>query len=204
MARIRQCRPFFFVRSALLLLLLAALGAGCAGAPAPSAQGGVPGQSAADFTLTNQDGRQVALHDLRGKTVVMDFIYTNCPPGDACPILTAKMATLQRSLENGRLSDRVVLLSVTIDPERDTPEVLKEYAQRFGAELANWHFLRGDQSQTHQVTNAYGIAHIHDASGAIGHSAVLLVVDPKGTIRARETQMVTNDDLLARVLDAAN
>src|SRR5919106_3845553 len=90
------------------------------------------------FTLTTQDGRRLALEELRGKVVVVTFIYTSC--ADACPLLTAKMAALQDDLGSD-FGPKIFFLSITVDPERDTPEVLTRYAQVHGANLSSWAFL---------------------------------------------------------------
>jgi protein SCO1/2 len=80
--------------------------------------------------------------DVRGKVVVADFIYTTCT--DICPALTAQMAALRTRLAaEGLLGDDVMLLSISVDPLRDTPEVLQAYSEPFAAESANWLFLTG-------------------------------------------------------------
>ena len=78
------------------------------------------------FTLTSQDGKPVALADLRGKVVAVTFIYTGCP--DFCPLLTQKMVDVQDAL-GADFGAKIAFVSITLDPEHDTPEVLKDYAQ---------------------------------------------------------------------------
>jgi protein SCO1 len=85
-----------------------------------------------------QDGAQVALADLRGKVVAVTFIYTLCT--NTCPVLTPMMSFVQDQL-SADFGAKIAFVSITVDPERDTPEVLKEYAQAFGANLAGWFFL---------------------------------------------------------------
>jgi protein SCO1 len=94
-----------------------------------------------DFTLTSHDGAAVTLGDFRGKVVAVAFIYTSCP--DVCPMLTDKMARVQDALGSD-FGSRIAFLSITTDPERDTPEVLKGYAEAFEANLAGWSFLTGE------------------------------------------------------------
>jgi protein SCO1 len=128
---------------ALALLLLRAGGSAGQGAAAPI-------MSAPNFMLTDQLGRPVSDADLRGKVVVADFIYTTCT--DICPALTAQMASLRTRLEQeGLLGDEVVLLSVSVDPARDTPAVLKTYSEPFAADPANWLFLTGDEAAIRAV-----------------------------------------------------
>jgi protein SCO1/2 len=124
----------------LLTRLNAPVGSGTAApiAPAPA------------FTLTDQLGRPVSDADLRGKVVLADFIYTTCT--DICPALTAQMASLRTRLADvGLLGDEVVLLSISVDPARDTPDVLKAYSEPFATDPANWRFLTGDEAAIRQV-----------------------------------------------------
>ena len=81
---------------------------------------------APDFTLVSQDGEPVSLRDFRGKVVAVAFIYTYCT--DVCPMLTAHMASVQEKLGSA-FGPKIAFVSITVDPERDTPEVLKQYAR---------------------------------------------------------------------------
>ncbi len=100
--------------------------------------------AAPDFRLTDQLGQPVSAADLRGKVVVVNFVYTAC--GDTCPLLSLRMQALQERLRGERLlGDRVQLLSFTVDPEHDTPEVLRPYAERSGADPQAWRFLTGSR-----------------------------------------------------------
>src|SRR6202047_1311998 len=108
---------------------------------------------APDFTLTSQDGAQVSLTDLRGKVVAVTFIYTFCT--DTCPVLTPMMSFVQDRL-GPDFGTTIAFVSITLDPARDTPEVLKEYAQAFGADLAGWAFLTGAPDTIREVTRRYG------------------------------------------------
>ena len=101
-----------------------------------------------------QDQRRLPLADLRGKVVVLTFIYTAC--ADTCPLLTAKMATLQGRL-GADFGARVFFVSVTVDPERDTPAVLKGYGAAHGARFDGWAFLTGAPAEIKDVGKRYGI-----------------------------------------------
>src|SRR3989304_1571056 len=119
---------------AVALVAFALLGAVPA-LPAPS--------PAPDFTLINQDGAGVSLRQFRGRLVILTFIYTHCP--DICPLTTAKLVRVQNELKKrGWFGKKVVLLSMTFDPKRDTPAVMKAYAAKFKVDHAGWHFLSGD------------------------------------------------------------
>ena len=96
------------------------------------------------FGLTDQLDRPAKSDDFAGKVVVADFIYTSCP--DVCPLLSSRMQALQARLDEAHLlPDRVQLLSFTVDPARDTPPVLKAYAERYKANPASWRFLTGPE-----------------------------------------------------------
>lgn len=119
------------------------------GAPAGTGAAAPIGPAPA-FALTDQLGRPVSDADLRGKVVVADFIYTTCT--DICPALTAQMASLRTRLaDEGLLGNDVVLLSISVDPARDTPAVMRAYSAPFDADPANWRFLTGDETAIREV-----------------------------------------------------
>ena len=134
------------------------------------------------FTLTAQDRRQVSLTSLRGKVVVVAFIYTNCP--DACPLLTAKMVTLRKRLgpDFGR---NVAFVSITVDPERDTSEVLARYARAQGANAGGWEFLTGSPGEIANVALGYGVVARKLARGTVDHALVTTIVDQRGIMRVQ-------------------
>lgn len=132
--------------------------------------------SVPEFTLTNQQRDEISLSDLSGKVWVADFIFTNCPT--ICPIMTKEMATLQSEFS----SSDVNFISFTVDPERDTSEVLANYAKQFGADEKTWHFLTGEKEQIYQLANnGFKLAAAqHD--GVFPHSRKFVLVSPDGEI----------------------
>jgi protein SCO1/2 len=134
------------------------------------------------FTLTAQDGRLLSLNELHGKVVVVTFIYTSCV--DACPLLTAKMAALQEHLGND-FGPRIFFLSITVDPERDTPEILTRYAQVHGANLSGWAFLTGTPDEIRGVARQYGIYHKKQTGEDFDHTFLTSLVDQRGTLRVQ-------------------
>lgn len=105
---------------------------------------------APQFSLTDQLGRPVTDSDLRGKIVLANFIYTSCP--DICPTTSGQMRTMQEQLrEAGLLDTDVRLLSITVDPTRDTPEQLHTYAEGLRADPERWRFLTGEAAAIRQV-----------------------------------------------------
>jgi protein SCO1/2 len=98
--------------------------------------------SIADFTLTNQDGQVVTLADLTNHVWIADIIFTRCP--GPCPRMTMQMKSVQDSLPAG---DGTRFVTLTTDPDYDTPELLKRFGQHFGADFSNWNFLTGSKEQ---------------------------------------------------------
>jgi protein SCO1 len=134
------------------------------------------------FALTSQDGTPVALADFRGKVVAVTFIYTSCM--DTCPVLTALMAYVQDQL-GPAFGKRIAFVSITVDPERDTPEVLKRYAETFGADLKGWAFLTGDPAAIQKVVLRYGAFAAKNAGGQVDHTFLTSIVDRSGTLRVQ-------------------
>jgi protein SCO1 len=137
---------------------------------------------APEFTLTSQDGTPVSLADLRGKVVAVTFIYTLCT--DTCPVLTPMMSFVQDRL-GPDFGTKVAFVSITVDPERDTPAVLKEYARAFGADLGGWAFLSGAPETIREVTRRYGVFAARAANGDVDHSFLTSIVDPRGILRVQ-------------------
>ena len=137
---------------------------------------------APEFTLTSQDNAQVALGDLRGKVVAVTFIYTFCV--DTCPVLTPMMSFIQDQL-GADFGAKIAFVSITVDPERDTPKVLKEYAQAFGANLAGWSFLTGPSEVIRDVTRRYGVFASKSTDGNVDHTFLTSIVDRRGILRVQ-------------------
>jgi protein SCO1/2 len=137
---------------------------------------------APDFTLTSQDRKSVSLHDFRGKAVAIAFIYTSCT--DVCPMLTANMASVEKKL-GPAFGSKVAFISITVDPERDTPEVLKEYANNFSADPKGWVFLTGEAEAVRQVGLKYGVVARKTADGDVDHNLLTSLVDAGGNLRVQ-------------------
>ena len=147
-----------------------------------------------DFTLQNCTGEEISKTDLLDRIWIVDFIFTRC--GGPCPLMTQRMRSLQSSLIEEALVDppfSVRLVSVSVDPGYDTPEVLKEYASNWGAELESWYFLTGPPESTlHLIREGFNIAAEREGSGSehggmdmpnIVHSTNFLLVDQRGWVR---------------------
>ena len=141
--------------------------------------------SVPDFTLTERSGRPLGLVDLRGKVWVANFMYTACR--DTCPLQSAEMAKLQSDI-NGKSGLRLV--SISIDPEHDTPEVLARYAERFHADPKLWFFLTGDRNKIYQLAQqGFHLSAVPLAqegsqpSDGFIHSSRFVLVDGEAVIR---------------------
>ena len=177
-ARVR----FTLLRSATRLsithLEVIEVGAGISGAPPRSHHlAAAPG-----FRLVDQDGAEFALEDTSGAAVLLDFVFTRCP--GPCPILTASHAELQHELRPG-IRERTRFVSISLDPEYDTPERLREYALARGADLSGWSFLTGDPEVVASVVRDYYVGSTPTPDGSIDHTVITFLIDPQGRIAQR-------------------
>jgi protein SCO1/2 len=145
--------------------------------PAPREKVAIGGKLP-DFQLTAQSGSTVRNADLRGKVVAVDFIYTRCPLPDVCPRLSANFAALERRFDQAGAN--LVLLSVTVDPDFDTPAVLAGYARRWSAG-PGWLFLTGEVAP---LAAALGEIYWAD-EGSIGHNSTTSIIGSDGRLAAQ-------------------
>ena len=144
------------------------------------------------FQLINQNGQPFGSAQLNGKIWIADFIFTTCP--GPCPMISTRMSELQKPLEK----TDVHLVSFTVDPAKDTPEILRGYAEKLRAESGRWDFLTGAQSTIYNLSqNGFKLA-VSDGSDETGtpvHSTRMILVDRHGEIRgyydATEADAVT-------------
>ena len=127
----------------------------------------------------NQMGREVRLGDFRGKVVLMDFIFTSCP-NEGCERMTAQFLRVQELLKN-RLEKDLFLLSVSIDPEKDTAGTLKAYARKFKANPNVWFFLTGRPEAVDRQMKKYGVVWMKTGpDGKRHHKVVMALLDRDG------------------------
>ncbi|MBZ0156250.1 MAG: SCO family protein [Alphaproteobacteria bacterium] len=155
------------------------------------------------FTLVNQDGEPFGSANLAGDVYIAGFIFTNCPA--YCPKITQAMRGLQTKFEEGDVPVRLV--SFSVDPERDTPPVLRRYGEEYGADFRRWNFLTGPPEELKRVIIDgfgawYGPAPAKDVSlMEISHTLKLALVDDKGNLRGfYEHDESGTDEILHRAI----
>lgn len=139
-----------------------------------------------EFEFIDSEGQSVNLNTLKGKVWVADFIFTTCTM--ACPIMTDNMNTIHKKYKK---NDDLRLVSISVYPEYDTPEVLKEYASQYNANTDKWHFLTGKETTVKNIIkNGFKIGDYEDI---IFHSEKFALVDKNGMIRSYYNGMKTED-----------
>ena len=151
--------------------------ASAAATPRPN-RGVAVGDSVPDFSLTESSGHALRLSQLRGEPVAVTFLYTRCPVATACPLTTARFTRLQALLAEKGFG---VLLTITVDPEHDTPAVLADYARKAGADPHRWKFLTGEPHAVADVAERFGVLYYPD-HGQVVHTQAVAVVDPRGRL----------------------
>lgn len=138
------------------------------------------------FEFTDSDGNLISQEDLSGKIWVADFIFTTCTM--ACPVMTGNMNLIHKAFKN---NDKVRIVSISVYPEYDTPEILKEYASRYNANTNRWHFLTGPEENVKLVIkNGFKMGDYEDI---IFHSEKFALVDQNGNIRGYYNGIKTDD-----------
>jgi protein SCO1/2 len=154
----------------------------------PSAGGGI--------ALVSQEGRAFSLEETRGKTTVLSFMFSHCP--SICPLQTRALKDVQSALPE-TLRSRVRFVSVSVDPERDTPEVLKTFATRLGVDLGTWSFVTGPGALA--LGERYNAEVTRDESGQIDHRAAVFLLDASGRLAQTYTGAPIDKLRLAREIE---
>jgi protein SCO1 len=140
------------------------------------------GEAVPAVGLRNQDGQPVTVGGPGDRPQVITFIYTRCPLPDYCPRMIQRFAKLQAGLREAGLQGRVRLYSVTLDPQYDTPRILRAHARRAGADLRHWQFITGAPKDVARLAAALGEVYAPDR-GLINHNLVTAVIDRSGRLR---------------------
>ena len=139
------------------------------------------------FSFTDQNGETISNQDFDGKVYVVEFFFTSCPT--ICPKMNASLLKIQKEFYG---NPEFGIASFSIDPKRDTPEVLKKYAEDHGASLKNWHFLTGEQEDIYTFSNQGFKLYAGEnkpAEGGFEHSGLFALIDQNGFIRSRVVEM---------------
>lgn len=162
------------------------------------------GAAVPDVTLTDHRGAPVSLSGLRGRIVVVSFIYTRCPLPDFCPRVMTNFTVLRDRFRD-RLGKDVVLLTISFDPRHDTPDTLKTFADQYGADVDGWHLLTGPMDEVARICAALGVQFYPD-EGMITHSLQTAIIDRGGRLAAtaegREFSTRQLGDLVEHVLNS--
>jgi protein SCO1 len=144
------------------------------------------GDPVPDFTFVNQDGENLRLSQLRGKAVLLTFIYTRCPLPDYCIRMSNNFAAVAKELkQQPAIYDRFEQLNISFDPKYDTPKVLRDYGSNYAGEIdpkfTHWQFVTSSPAEMKKITDFFGLTYIPEG-GQIVHSLRTAVIAPNGTI----------------------
>jgi len=150
-----------------------------------------PGIEVPDFGLVNQDGKRIHLAQYRGKTLLLTFVYTRCPQPDQCTLMSNNFAVIDReSQKQPELYQKTHLLSISFDPDYDTPKVLRSYGashtERYSEEsFQHWEFATGSSDEVKGVAQFFGMRYYHDTESGqdqVIHSLRTAVINPEGKL----------------------
>jgi protein SCO1/2 len=153
-----------------------------------------------DVSLIDQHGAAVSLASLKGKPVLIDFIYASC--ASTCPMLTAKMAAVAHKLGPALGAD-VTIVSISLDPEHDTPAELAKYANSHDADRPGWIFLTGPPAKIDQVLALFNLRRTRESDGSITHSIAAFLLGPDGHQIRQYNALDVSSDAVADDIDRA-
>ncbi|WP_306617905.1 SCO family protein [Chryseobacterium ginsenosidimutans] len=134
-----------------------------------------------DFALTDQNNKKITNKDMLGKVYLVEFFFSRCPT--ICPVMNTNMRAIEDEINNPDFG----IISISIDPENDTPELLKAHAAGIGVKSPNWHFLTGNREYIGKIADQFNIyvGDKEDESENLNHSGMIALVDKDGNIRCR-------------------
>ncbi len=153
-----------------------------------------------DYSFVNQEGKRVKLSDFRGKALAITFIYSRCPLPDFCIQMSNYFSRVQRALKKEPLlANKWHLLTISFDPEFDTPPVLKQYGKAYKADFSTWDFVTDSLSTIRELADGLELVVEDDEGGLIAHNLRTAVIDPKGVL----VQVYKGNEWTARELEDA-
>jgi len=150
-----------------------------------------PGDDVPDFGLVNQDGRRIHLSQYKGKALALTFVYTRCPQPDQCTLMSNNFAAIDKQLQGDAATyDKTHLLSISFDPDYDTPKVMRSYGAghtgRYSDEsFQHWEFLTGSKDEVKGIAQFFGLRYFHDTESGdeqVIHSLRTAVITPDGKV----------------------
>jgi protein SCO1/2 len=142
------------------------------------------GDSLPPVALRDQDGAAFRFDSQKGRAVILTFVFSRCSVPSFCPAMSANFRALQKAIrEDGSLANRVHLVSVSIDPAFDTPEVLKRYADHFAIDTSDWSFVTGEERSVAGLAAAFSVFVDPTPDGSIDHTLTTALAGPDGKIR---------------------
>ena len=166
-----------------------------------------PGDTIPDGDFVDQNNRRASMKEFRGSTVVLTFIYTRCPLPTFCPMMDRHFVTLQEHMKSDKTLKKVHLVTVSFDPTRDTPAVLRAHAKELMADLSTWTFLTGKPQAIDDFSAKFGVFVVRNPNDErdITHNLRTAVIGPDGVVKKIYTgNEWTPDDILADLKPTAN
>lgn len=191
----------FNLRSLVMVVAIASSVLAAAGCHRDS-ESGAAASVLTDTKLVDQNGNTIALSSLKGKPLVVDFIYTSCP--GPCLMETAKLANVALRLGND-LGSKVTIVSISVDPEHDGPKQLLDYSRQQGADEKGWYFLTGGPAEIDQALSGFKLSRQIEPDGSVGHLVDMMLIGPDGRlVREYNGEVVKAQDIVDDVKKTLN
>ena len=182
------------LRSFIIIIVMASSIFTVAGCSRDSAGSAAAESVLTDAKLVDQNGNSVALTSLKGKPMVVDFIYTSCP--GPCLMETAKLANVALRLGSD-IGSKVTIVSISVDPEHDGPKQLLDYSRQQGADEKGWYFLTGGPAEVDQALAGFKLSRQVEPDGSVGHLVDMMLIGPDGRlIREYNGEVVKAQDIV--------
>lgn len=149
------------------------------------------------INLLNQDGKRVSNEGLKGKVTLINFIYTRCD--ESCPIMVHKFMDIAKEMKD-ELGANLQLVSITMDPEHDSPEILKSYAEKIEADTSSWSFLTEEKSVVDKVLKGFNFFYQKNEDGSFGHGNTIVMLDKNGVWKYNFNVLTVPVDILVERL----
>jgi protein SCO1/2 len=190
------------LRSLTIIVVMTSILFAVAGCHRDSAGSAAAESVLTDAKLVDQNGNPVALTSLKGKPMVVDFIYTSCP--GPCLMETAKLANVALRLGSD-IGSKVTIVSISVDPEHDGPKQLLDYSRQQGADQKGWYFLTGGPAEVDQALAGFKLSRQVEPDGSVGHLVDMMLIGPDGRlIREYNGEVVKAQDIVDDVKKTLN